>query len=142
MSKNRDLAAQLAEMNKSAVKDDPHDEQGGAVAVKPKMTRPKPSAASTKKSMPKKKAAPKKRTGQAEQGGRGTVVFNASAMDALGEIQAFLMTKCKAKSTNVSMAVCLALDYLAAELPSSAEQLRELYEKRLAEDGRKKRDDA
>lgn len=123
---NKDLAAQLAAVTAKAVNDDPHNEK--SIPKKDKNSRPKPKA----KSLTTKK----------EQGGgreRTAVALSPFAVDALREIELFLITECGARGMNASAATDIALQLTASNLKKEKDRIQELLVQLRENDGRKTR---
>ncbi|MCF6283599.1 MAG: hypothetical protein L3K26_00180 [Candidatus Hydrogenedentes bacterium] len=122
MSKTKKLADQLAALRTEAVNDDPHS----------KTTVKEPRKAPAKPQAPK---ANKMITGKRERMG---INLTAEAVEALRQIELFLMTECDAKSTNHSAAICIALELTATDKKENKDRIKNLYESLMQSDGRRR----
>ena len=128
------MAAQLAALNKEAVKDNPHEKAQEAAKAR--------KAAEAKKN-PKKVASkprPTKPTASDDHGNRERTAVNlsSSSVDALKKLQAFLVTDCGARTANASAAICIALELASEAIPVRKEVIKKHYEALQKTDGRRK----
>lgn len=144
MSKNKNMADQLAALRKQAVNDDPHEAEA-ATATAPPPSKPDPVAKTKKKSKPTAKksktktskprpAAAEPMTGR----DRTAVSLTPSAVAALKKIQAFLLTDCGGTSASASAAMCIALEIAAEAVQDNPDAIASLFEEVKRTDGRRK----
>ena len=136
MSKNKDMANQLAALRKQAVNDDPHEAESGTATATPPPEAPKAKPPVTK-SKPKPKTS-KPQSPPVAGRERTAVNLTPSAVDALKKVQAFLITDCGGTSASASAAMCIALKIAAKTIHEKPDMIVDLFEEVKQADGRRK----
>lgn len=140
--KTNDKLNKLAAMMDKAVQDDPHEAQKAMPkkrARKPTTPKAKPLTTTGQGSVPQK-TKPKSVAATNVIGARERTAVNLTpgAVQALKQIQAFLITDCDAKSVSTSAAMCIALETTAELLEQKKAELGKLYQELKRSDGRRK----